>query len=106
MHELAELPHQGLMAIDERLGLVAIVVETGRRHRRLDLLHRLLVLCDLRFEVGDLRLDFLRALLALALLGLLALALFVIGRRIFCATNVAPYRRCSLFLRARRTCRT
>jgi hypothetical protein len=78
VHELAELPHQGLVAVDEGLRLVAIVVKTGRRHGGLDLLHGLLALCDLRFEIGDLRLDLFRALIALALIGLQSLALGMI----------------------------
>ncbi len=51
MHELAELPHQGLVAVDERLRLVPIVIKAGGRHRRLDLFHRLLVLGDAGLEV-------------------------------------------------------
>ena len=35
------------------LALLAVVVEPGRRHRRFDLLDRLLALGDPRFELGD-----------------------------------------------------
>ena len=80
MHELAELPHEGLMTINQRLGLIAVLVEPGGRHRRLDLLHRLLALGDSRFEVRDAGLGVLRRLLAFTLLRRLALALCVIGR--------------------------
>ena len=45
-HQIPDLPHQRLMAIDHRLGGVRIVVEAGRGDCRLELL-------DLRLPVGD-----------------------------------------------------
>src|SRR5207245_1679289 len=55
MHQVADLPHQRLVAIDERLGGGAILVETGRGHRRLDVADRALALGDARLEIVDAR---------------------------------------------------
>ena len=71
MHELADLPHEGLVAVDQGLCLVAVIVKTRGRHGRLDLLHRLFALGNPGFEVGDLGLPALDVLIALALLGLI-----------------------------------
>jgi hypothetical protein len=50
IHEVADLPHQGLVAVDHRLGAGAIFVEAGSRHLLLDL-------PDCRFRVGDARFE-------------------------------------------------
>jgi hypothetical protein len=55
VHEIADLPHQRLMAIDERLGGGSIVVKARRRHRLLDLADGLLGGGDARFQLLDLR---------------------------------------------------
>jgi len=55
MHEVADLPHQGLMAVDERLRGGPIVVEAGRCHCCFDLPDRLLAFGNARFEVVDAR---------------------------------------------------
>ena len=55
-HEVADLPHQGLVPVDHRLGGVAVFVEAGRRHGRLDLL-------DLAFAFGYPPLELADALL-------------------------------------------
>src|SRR5947209_14092239 len=34
MHEIADLPHEGLMAVDDRLGAGAIFIKTGRGQDR------------------------------------------------------------------------
>ena len=77
MHQVAELPHERLMAIDQRLGLFAIVIEAGRRHGGFDFFHRLLAIGDPRFEIGNLSLKFLRGLIALPLFGSLTFTRFV-----------------------------
>ena len=43
----------GLVAVDQRLGPLAIVVEAGRGHRRLDLLDGPLAFADPELELGD-----------------------------------------------------
>ena len=58
--ELADLPHQGLMAVDHRLGVGAVVVETGGGHLRLDVPNRRLALGDSLLERLDARLARLR----------------------------------------------
>src|SRR5439155_15822169 len=60
MDELADLPHQGLMAVDHRLGVGAVVVETGGSHLRLDVANRRLALGDSPLERLDARLTRLR----------------------------------------------
>src|SRR5688572_7026755 len=77
--EVAHLPHQGLMAVDEFAGRLAVVVEAGRGHRRLQFLDARLTLGDAGLEVRDPLLKrFGRPLLFLAL-GLDALAVVAAG---------------------------
>ena len=78
MHQIAELPHERLMAIDQRLSLFAVVVKPGRRHGGFDFFHRLLAIGDPRFEIRDLSLKFFRGLIALPLFGSLTFARFVL----------------------------
>src|SRR5712691_4391893 len=58
--QLADLPHQGLMPVDHRLGVGAVVVETGGGHLRLDVPNRRLALSDSPLERLDARLTRLR----------------------------------------------
>ena len=53
MHQIADLPHQCLMAIDDRLCGSSVVVEARRRHRPLDLADGALAVGDLGFELID-----------------------------------------------------
>ncbi len=100
MHQVAELPHERLVAIDDRLGLVAVVIEPGSRHGGLDISHGLLALGDARLEVGNRLLPPFRRLIALFLLRRGPLARFMVGGSAGClfgATEVAPYRGCRTF---------
>src|SRR5215471_17345885 len=54
-HEIADLPHEGLMAIARLLRGDVIVVEALPRHRRFELLDLRFALRDARFEFGDAR---------------------------------------------------
>src|SRR5262245_4291913 len=83
MHQVADLPHQGLVLVDKGLRLGAILVEAGRRHRLLELLDRLLGLRDFALHDVDLRLFGLRRTLFLARLGVEAFFLLARnGRRL------------------------
>ena len=55
VHQVADLPHERLMAVDDRLGRGAVVVETRGGHRLFDLADRRFGLGDPRFEPIDLR---------------------------------------------------
>jgi hypothetical protein len=52
-HQVADFPHQRLMAIDDRLRSRGILVETRFRHRRFELLHFGFARRDARLEIGD-----------------------------------------------------
>src|ERR671918_2848465 len=77
VHQIADLPHEGLMAVDNRLGGRAIVVEAGSRHRLLQFPDRGFALGDSRFEVIDTRTMSLQRALPLARLGIGFLLLFM-----------------------------
>src|SRR5262245_40421478 len=53
MNQVADLPHQGLVASDRGLRGGAIVVEAGCCHRTFDVLDRLFGLRDARFKLVD-----------------------------------------------------
>jgi hypothetical protein len=55
MHQVSDLPHQRLVAIDHGLGGAAIVVEAGRGHLRLGVAEGLFAFGDARFEGVDAR---------------------------------------------------
>ena len=57
MHQIPDLPHEGLMLVDDRLRGGAIFVEPGRRHLLLDF-------ADGRFGFRDARLQRLDPLLS------------------------------------------
>src|SRR5688572_10831961 len=66
--EVAHLPHQRLVPVDQLLRRIAIVIEAGRGHRFLQLLDARLALGDADLEIGDALLQcFGRTLLFLAL---------------------------------------
>src|SRR5258706_5299802 len=78
VHEVADLPHQSLMAIDYGLGAGAILVETRRGHLLLDCFDRRLGLGDAGFESGDSSLTGAGDLLLLPRLGVDAFLFLVI----------------------------
>src|SRR5215207_4144406 len=51
VHQLADLPHQRLVAINDRLSGVPLLVEPGRSHRRFELGDRALPIGNAGFEV-------------------------------------------------------
>ena len=65
VHQVADFPHERLMAADERLGALAFLVEAWGGHLGLDVPNRLLALGDSSFELCN---------PALTLLDLAALA--------------------------------
>src|SRR5687767_56236 len=66
--EVAHLPHQRLVPVDQLLRRIAVVIEAGRGHRRLELLDARLALGNAGLEIGDALLQgFGRALLFLSL---------------------------------------
>src|SRR5262245_13361356 len=77
MHQIANLPHQRLMLIDDRLRGAAVVVETWSRHLRLDLTDGLLGLSNTRFEILDARSSRRGSACAFACVGIRSLLLFV-----------------------------
>src|SRR3954471_10182721 len=77
MHEVAALPHQGLVTIDYRLRAGAVFVEAGRRHLLFDFADGGLGLGDARLEGGDARLTAAGRFLFLARLGVDAFFLVV-----------------------------
>ena len=76
MHQVADLPHQSLVTIDQRLGGRAIVVETRRGHRLLELADRRFAFGDARLELIDALLVGLRLALTLARFGVEAFLVF------------------------------
>src|SRR6185436_1539131 len=54
MHQVADLPHERLMTIDDRLSCGAVLIEPRGRHRLLDLADGLLGLGNACFELFDL----------------------------------------------------
>src|SRR5882762_12004764 len=74
--QVADFPHQRLVAIGEWPGRLEVFVETGRGHGRLELLDLRLALGNARFEVRDALLKGVDSALALSPLGFLALAGF------------------------------
>jgi hypothetical protein len=78
MHEVADLPHEALVAIDDRLGTGAILVKTGRGHLLLDLADCRFGLGDPGFERRDPRLASPRGLLFLSRFGVDAFLFVVI----------------------------
>ena len=89
VHQVADLPHQRLMAIDDGLRCGAVVVETGRRHRALDLANCLLAIGNARFEIVDPRAPRFHSLLATARLRVGAFFLFV--RRVMARAAVTAF---------------
>jgi hypothetical protein len=71
------------MPLDERLRRHPRVIETGRRHGRLDILDRLLALRDAPLEVGDLGLEALEFLIAPPLMGAFAFPRVMVARAVF-----------------------
>src|SRR5262245_40184018 len=55
MHEIAHLPHQSLMSVDDCLRSSAVVVKTRRAHGLLDLANGALGVRNSGFELVDLR---------------------------------------------------
>jgi hypothetical protein len=53
MHQIADRPHERLMAIDDRLRCGAILVESWRGHRALDVADGVLAVGDARLELVD-----------------------------------------------------
>jgi hypothetical protein len=53
MHEIADRPHERLMAIDDRLRRGAVLVESWRGHRALDVADGVLAVGDACLEVVD-----------------------------------------------------
>ena len=53
VHQVPDLPHQGLMAVDDRLGRLVVLVEARGRHRGFELLDARLGLCDSGLELLD-----------------------------------------------------
>jgi hypothetical protein len=78
MHEVADLPHEALVAIDDRLGTGAILVKAGRGHLLLDLTDCRFGLGDAGFERRDPRLARPRGLLFPTRFGIDALLFVVI----------------------------
>ena len=76
MHEVADLPHQRLVTIDQRLGSGAIVVEARRAHGLFELADRGFAFGDARFELIDALLVGLRGALTLPRFGVAAFLLF------------------------------
>jgi hypothetical protein len=74
-HQIADLPHQCLVAIDDLLGRVTVVVEPGLRDGRFERLDLAFALRDPPLEVGNPALKRLGLALLLAALGFEALAL-------------------------------
>jgi hypothetical protein len=75
-HEVADFPHQRLMAIDQFSGALAVVVKAGRGHRGLELLHARLALGNTAFQVGNTLLQRFEAALPFLSVGIDLLALF------------------------------
>jgi len=53
VHQVANLPHQRLVAVENRLGGGPVVVETGGGHRLFEFLDRGFGFGNSRFERGD-----------------------------------------------------
>ena len=82
VHQIAYFPHQGLMAGDDRLGRFPILIETGRRHRLLDLADGALTRRNLCLELFDLRAFCLRGFLLFAYFGVRTFFFGVIDLRL------------------------
>ncbi len=109
MHQVAQLPHEGLVPIDDRLRLVAIFVEARLRHRGLDLFHQLLAFGNPRFEIGDFRLQLFGLLVAAAQNRLFAFSLLVCDSRVIffqCSRGLRLRSGLRKLLRRDRPCRT
>src|SRR5690606_11863087 len=78
-HEVADLPHERLVAIDGGLRRLAVVVEPGRGHGLLELLDLGLARGDARLEIGNALLQRFGRALLLAPLGLCRLPLLSFG---------------------------
>ena len=60
MHEVPDFPHERLVAVDHRLRLGPIFVESRLGHGRLQIADGLLALGDPGLQLGHLSLQFLR----------------------------------------------
>jgi hypothetical protein len=78
MHEVADLPHEALVPIDDRLGTGAILIKAGCGHLLLDLADCRFGLGDAGFEGGDPRLARPRGLLFFSRFGVDAFLFVVI----------------------------
>jgi hypothetical protein len=77
MHQVADLPHQRLVAVEDRLRRGSVVVEAGGGHRLFELLNLGFGLGDSRFERGEAITPGLYRLLLFARLGVDAFFFFV-----------------------------
>src|SRR5688572_25682450 len=75
-HQVADLPHQRLVLVDELLRGVAVVIEPRGGHRRLEFLDPGFAVGDPCFQLGDTLLQRLRGALLLLALHIEALAVF------------------------------
>src|SRR5262249_34559183 len=82
VHQVADLPHQGLVPVDGGLRGFAVFVEARRRHRLLDLADGKLALGDFRLQFLDLGAPSLIRSLTPARLGVGALLGLTIARLI------------------------
>jgi hypothetical protein len=81
IHEIADLPHERLVAIDDWLGGRAVIIEARRGHRLLQLPDRSLTFRDARLEIVDAGAMRLLFALPLAYLSIGPLLLFARRRR-------------------------
>jgi len=82
MHQIADLPHEGLMLVDDRLGVLMVVIEPRSRHRRLDIANRLFPLGNAALKIVDALLSRVLGLPNLPSLGFLSFPFLIRdGRR-------------------------
>ena len=94
-HQVADFPHQRLMAIDDRLRSCGILIKPRFRHRRFQLLHFGFARRDARLEIGDALPQRLLVALLLLPLRLEPLPLFAI---LLPGGGLSLFRRLSLSL--------
>src|SRR5687767_5191248 len=80
-HQVADLPHEGLVLVDDRARRLVVLVKAGRAHDGLELFDRLLAVRDARLETVDALLPGIARFLVTARARLNALAFFVGDRR-------------------------